>query len=39
VLFCFLCLLLLDGDPSADIRATRQIRAVVLGGRVQYQRR
>lgn len=32
-------LVVLDADPSADIRATRRIRAVVLGGRVQYQGR
>jgi imidazolonepropionase-like amidohydrolase len=31
-------LVVLDADPSADIRATRRIQAVVLGGRVQYQR-
>ena len=30
-------LVLLDADPSADIRATRRIRAVVLGGQVVYR--
>jgi hypothetical protein len=30
-------LVLLEADPSSDIRATRRIRAVVLGGQVVYR--